>query len=70
MVAVLPALLQPVLHPPGVAGRVWLGQGTDRALLDSCARFARVSGGSYGGIRLEGIRRPDILIYEVWGSAT
>ena len=28
----------------------------DRALLDSCARFARVSGGGYDGISLEGLR--------------
>jgi hypothetical protein len=28
----------------------------DRALLGSCARFARVSGGGFDGIRLEGIR--------------
>ncbi len=28
----------------------------DRALLDSCARFARVSGGGFAGLRLEGLR--------------
>ena len=28
----------------------------DRALLDSCARFAQVSGGGYDGISLEGLR--------------
>lgn len=28
----------------------------DRALLDSCARFARVSGGGFDGVRLEGLR--------------
>lgn len=28
----------------------------DRALLDSCARFARVSGGGYDGISIEGLR--------------
>jgi hypothetical protein len=28
----------------------------DRALLDSCARFARVSGGGYDGLRLYGLR--------------
>lgn len=28
----------------------------DRALLDSCARFARVGGGGFSGIRLEGLR--------------
>lgn len=35
----------------------------DRALLDGCAKFARVSGGSFDGLRLEGIRgRPAIQI--------
>jgi hypothetical protein len=28
----------------------------DRALLESCARFARVSGGGFDGLRLEGLR--------------
>ena len=28
----------------------------DRALLESCARFARVSGGGFAGLRLEGLR--------------
>ncbi len=28
----------------------------DRALLDSCARFARVSGGGFDGLRLDGLR--------------
>ncbi|MEM9455824.1 MAG: hypothetical protein AAGF11_16710 [Myxococcota bacterium] len=31
----------------------------DRALLDSCVRFARVSGGGFEGVRLEGLRGRD-----------
>ena len=31
----------------------------DRALLDACVRFARVSGGGFEGVRLEGLRGRD-----------
>jgi hypothetical protein len=39
----------------------------DRALLDGCARFARVSGGGFSGLRLEGLRgrsSPLVITYE------